>query len=201
MNELVKQSFLTNKLKRINFGPYMCLADAQLRIISIFDDLHFDRADLDMMSPAMRSYVITRLAPLGFIQTSGNILRHEATGVRCLIPKFSGLGASPFDIIRYTPRNEMDFYILTPTQTACQYVDNYPLAIAVERIKILIYCQPVNLYKIFDYLEHKPSHELFADAIAHLSLTQSEAVNSEAFKLLMDIRNTLLSGHCFCCVK
>jgi hypothetical protein len=76
----------------------------------------------------------------------------------------------------------MDFYILTPTQTACQYVDNYPFATAVERVRILISRQPVNLYKISDYLEYKPSHQRFADAIAHLSLIQSEAVDSEPLK-------------------
>lgn len=182
MNELFKQPLLTNDPEGMNFGPYMCVADGWLRIISVFDDLRFDRADLDMISPAMRSHVIARLTPLGFIQTSGNVLRHEATGVRCLIPKFSGLGASPFDITRYTPRSEMDFYILTPTQTACQYVDNYPFATAVERVKILTSRQPVNLYKILDYLEHKPSHQQFSDAIAYLSSTQSEAVDSEPLK-------------------
>jgi hypothetical protein len=182
MNEFFKQPPLTNDPEGLNFGPYMCVADARLRIISIFDELRFDRADLDMMSPAMRNHVITRLIPLGFIQTSGNVLRHETTGVRCLIPKFSGLGASPFDITRYTPRGELDFYILTPTQTACLYVDNYPFAMAVERIKTLISRQPVNLYKIFDYLEHKPSHQQFANAIKHLSFTQSKAVNSEPLK-------------------
>mgnify|MGYP006108029259 CR=1 FL=1 len=182
MNELFEQLPLTNDLQGVNFGPYMWLADARLRIISIFDDLRFDRADLDMMSPAMCIHVIRRLAPLGFIQTSGNILRNEATGVRCLTPKFIGLEASPFDITRYHPRSEMDFYILTPTQTACQYVDNYPFATAVERVRILISRQPVNLYKISDYLEYKPSHQRFADAIAHLSLIQSEAVDSEPLK-------------------
>ena len=182
MNEPVKQAPLKEGPEALNLGPYMCVADARLRIISIFDDLRYDRADLDMMSPAMRGHAVTRLAPLGFKQVSGNVLRHTTTGVRCLIPKFHALGASPFDITRYTPRDEHDFYILTPTQTACQYVDFYPHADAVTRVKALITRQPINLYKLLDYLERKSNHQEFANAIGHLRLIQREAITSEPLK-------------------
>jgi len=89
------------------------------------------------------------------------------------------LGASPFDITRYTPRGEHDFYILTPTQTACQYVDFYSHAEAVERVKALIIRQPINLYKLLDYLEPKTAHQAFANAIGHLRFVQREAITSE----------------------
>ena len=160
----------------------MCIADEKLRLISVFDDLKYDRSDLDMMSPAMRGHVIKQLKLIGLKQISGNVLLHADTDIRCLIPKFHALGASPFDITRYTPRGENDFYILTPTQTACQYVDHYSLEEAVDRIKALITLQPINLYKILDYLEHKPKHQEFARAIGHLRLIQREAVASEPLK-------------------
>ena len=57
----------------VNFGHYMTLADDTLNLISIFDDLKYDRADADMMSPAMRRHGIQNLAKLGFRQTSGTI--------------------------------------------------------------------------------------------------------------------------------
>ena len=182
MNEIVDRIPLRDNPELLNFGPYMCIADEKLRLISVFDDLKYDRSDLDMMSPAMRGHVIKQLKLIGLKQISGNVLLHADTDIRCLIPKFHALGASPFDITRYTPRGENDFYILTPTQTACQFVDHYSLEEAVDRIKALITLQPINLYKILDYLEHKPKHEEFARAIGHLRLIQREAVASEPLK-------------------
>ena len=117
-----------------------------------------------------------------FKQVSGTVLKHHASGVCCFIPKVYALGASPFDITRYTPRGEHDFYILTPTQTACQYVDFYSHAEAVERVKALIIRQPINLYKLLDYLERKSKHQEFANAIGHLRFVQREAVTSEPLK-------------------
>ena len=133
MNEIVERSPLINNPEVLNFGPYMFIADETLRLISVFDDLKYDRADLDMMSPAMRGHVIKQLNPIGFKQVSGNVLLHAETDVRCLIPKFHALGSSPFDITRYIHRGKNDFYVLTPTQTACQYIDHYSLEEAVER--------------------------------------------------------------------
>ena len=182
MNEIVERSPLINNPEVLNFGPYMFIADETLRLISVFDDLKYDRADLDMMSPAMRGHVIKQLNPIGFKQVSGNVLLHAETDVRCLIPKFHALGASPFDITRYIHRGKNDFYVLTPTQTACQYVDHYSLEEAVERVKALIMRQPINLYKMLDYLEHKPKHQEFSRAIGHLRLMQREAVESEPLK-------------------
>ena len=92
------------------------------------------------------------------------------------------MGASPFDITRYTPRGEHNFYILTPTQTAYQYADFYSHAEAVERVKALIIRQPINLYKLLDYLERKSKHQEFANAIGHLRFVQREAVTSEPLK-------------------
>ena len=182
MDALIEKFPFTENPEALNLGPYMCVADSQLRLISIFDDLKYDRADIDMISPAMRNYAVTKLGHFGFKQTSGNVLQHEGTSIRCLIPKFHALGASPFDITRYTKRGNHDFFILTPTQTACQYIDFYALSEAVDRIKGLIIRQPINLYKILDYLERKPLHTEFASAIGHLRLIQREAVASEPLK-------------------
>ena len=182
MNEQINQSPLSDDPETLYLGPYMCVDDAKLRLISIFDDLRYDRSDVDIVSLAMRNHSNLRLGSLGFRQISGNVLQHEASGIKCLIPKFRALGASPFDTTRYTPRGEHDYYILTPTQTACQYVDGYPLEQAVERVTGLITRQPINLYKLLDYLERKSKHQEFAKAIGHLRLVQREAVISEPLK-------------------
>ena len=110
----------------VSFGHYMTLADERLQLFSVFDDLYYDRADADMLSPAMRKHAIEKLKKIGFKQISGNVLEDRGADRRCLMPKSHALGASPFDITRYTPRRAQDFYILTPTQTACQFIDHYP---------------------------------------------------------------------------
>ncbi|MEY8843303.1 hypothetical protein AB9K41_30075, partial [Cribrihabitans sp. XS_ASV171] len=162
-----------------DLGPYLYLADPELRLLSVFDDLRYDRADADMLSGPMRRHAVAQLAPLGFRQTSGTVLEQAGTGTRAIMPKWHALGASPFDIARYTPRRAGDWYILTPTQTACQIIDAYPTREAVERIKELVTRQPVNLLKIADHLERKPAHEAFHAAIGHLKFVQREAVESD----------------------
>ena len=172
---------LMSQMAVLDRDPYLSLADTDLNLISVFDDLKFDRADADMMSPAMRMYAIKKLSLLGFKQTSGTVLVHPAD-VRVLIPKFHALGASPFDITRYTEKRSRDFYLLTPTQTACRFIDTYPKDEAVDRIKTLIAKHPINLYRLLDYLERKPAHEAFKDAIGHLKYVQRTAVTSEPLK-------------------
>ena len=168
-------------LRGPDFGPHMCLADEKLRLISIFDDLSYDRSDLDILSPSMRNHAVSKLIPLGFNQISGTILEHPASGDRCLIPKFHALGSSPFHITLYTPKNENDFYILTPTQTACQIIDRYSHKIAFEKIEALIKKQPINVRKISDHLERKKNstHRLFFPAMGKLLTIQREAVKTE----------------------
>ncbi|MEO0774430.1 MAG: hypothetical protein AAFZ04_14770, partial [Pseudomonadota bacterium] len=130
----------------------------------------------------MRNHAIDQLGRIGFRQISGNVLEDRAADRRCLMPKSHALGASPFDITRYTPRRAQDFYLLTPTQTACQIIDHYDHEEAVERIVNLIRVQPINLFRLMDYLEHTDSHREFLKAIKFLQKTQKEAVKSEPLK-------------------
>ncbi|MEM6548009.1 MAG: hypothetical protein AAF713_09730 [Pseudomonadota bacterium] len=170
------------QLRSIDMGPYLYFVPSSLGILSVFDDLKYDRADADMLSPAMRQHAIKTLGRLGFRQKSGTVLEHRGSATRCLIPKFHALGASPFDITRYTARGERDFYLLTPTQTACAFVDTSPLDEAVAQIGALVARQPINLYRLMDYLERKPAHKDFMKAIGHLKYLQRMAVESEPLR-------------------
>ncbi|MEM8879433.1 MAG: hypothetical protein AAGC82_02440 [Pseudomonadota bacterium] len=170
---------LNAAIPALSRDPYLTLADQSLGLISVFDDLKYDRADADMMTPPMRLHAFKRLKPFGFAQVSGAVLRHDPSGISVFLPKSHALGASPFDITRYTPKGPDDFYLLTPTQTACQFIDAYPLEDAVERIKELITTQPINLYRLLDYLDKSPRHRAFETAIGHLKFVQREAVASE----------------------
>lgn len=170
---------VVSDLSRAQFGPYFLLADAELRLLSVFDDLRYDRADADMLSPSMRGHAIKKLAECGFRQTAGTVLTHRDTGLRVLIPKPRILTSSPFDIAQNTPRRSGDFYLLTPTQTACQIIDSYTHDAAVQKIKELVATQPINLYRLMDYLERKPKHAAFLEAIGHLKYVQRIAVEAE----------------------
>ena len=41
----------------VNYGHYMTLADADLRLFSVYDALRYDRADADMLSPSASGFV------------------------------------------------------------------------------------------------------------------------------------------------
>ncbi len=167
------------QMRAFSAEPYFQIADERLGLLSVFDDLKYDRADVDMISPAMRKHVIGKLGPLGFRQTSGTVLEHAEADMRVHIPKFHALGASPFDIARYTEKRPQDYCLLTPTQVACQYVDHLELDEAVQRIEALIAKHPINLLKLADYLEGTPKHRAFREVLGHIKLKQRIAVESE----------------------
>ncbi|MEM6355803.1 MAG: hypothetical protein AAF844_08980 [Pseudomonadota bacterium] len=170
---------VTQTLESLDRDVYLHLVTTDLRVLSVFDDTTYDRADADMLSPAMRQHAIAKLRRLGFRQKTGTLLVHDESDIRFMIPKFHALGASPFDIARYVELGPQDFLILTPTQTACQFIDNYPLDEAVAAVKALIDTQPINIYRLMDYLEKKPTHQDFLKAIGHLKYVQRMAVTSE----------------------
>lgn len=165
-------------LDGLSEDPYLMLADPDWRLVSVFDDLRYDRADMDMMTGPMRAYATRRLQPLGFRQATGSILENPALDVRMHIPRFRALGASPFDAVRDTPRRAQDYYLLTPTQTAAQIILHYPVEAAVERIKALVARQPVNLLRLSDYLEQRRDPQGILPAIGHLNYVQRTAVES-----------------------
>ncbi|MEM7461680.1 MAG: hypothetical protein AAF362_03270 [Pseudomonadota bacterium] len=167
---------------RPDLGPYMLLADDRLKIFAVFDDLTYDRADADILSPAMRRHAVTKLNRFGFKQTSGTVLRHAVADICCHIPKAQVLGASPFDIIRYARKRRQDYYILTPTQAACQLIDNYDFENALKKIVELVQQQPINLYRLSDYMESKQHHQDFRPALAQIKSAQHSAVTSEPLR-------------------
>jgi len=166
----------------LNLDPYLCVADSRQRLISVFDDIRYDRADLDMLSGPMRARVLQRLKPMGFKQISGGVIENRADDIRMLLPKFRALGASPFHATDDTPRRAQDYFVLTPTQTACHIINAYGTEAAVDLIKTLIVKQPINLLRIADFLDGTAAHSSFAKAIGHLKLVQREAIESEPLR-------------------
>ncbi len=168
-------------LGALNDDPFL-FVDQKLNLISVFDDLKYDRSDLDTLSAPMRRRVVARLDPLGFRQMSGGLIENPKANIRVLLPKFRALGASPFDVVRDTPRRAQDFYVLTPTQTACQWIDAFSTDDAVEAIKTLVVKHPVNLLRIVDFLERTERHQAFLRAVGHLKYVQRLAVSEEPLR-------------------
>lgn len=162
--------------------PYLCLADRGLRLVSVFDDLRYDRADMDMLNGPMRRRLVAALAPLGVRQGRGSRLDCPVTGLRLHMPKFRALGASPFDALRDTVRAPTDYAVLTPTQAACAIIDARSTDEAVTRLERLVRRHPVNLLRIFDFLDGSPAHEAFRPAIGHLVPIQRGAVRTAPLK-------------------
>lgn len=179
---------LSSRLSRFSPGPYFCLADPELRTFSVFDDLKYDRSDLDMVSGPMRRHAVAKLEPLGFKQVTGSILENRDEDVQVLLPKFRALGASPFDATRDSIRRAQDYFLLTPTQAACLIINTYPTETAVEKIKTLIVKHPINLLRILDFLERNDVHQAFKNAIGHLRYVQRRAVESEPLRGMRALR-------------
>ncbi|SNS98665.1 hypothetical protein [Tropicimonas sediminicola] len=173
---------LASRMRALDRDPYLSIADPDLRLISVFDDLKYDRADLDMLTGPMRRRAVRGLEPLGFRQVSGAVIENRSADVRVVMPKQHSLGASPFDAARYLSRRSRDYVLLTPTQVACQFIDSYPVEDAVERIRVLVAKHPINLLKIADHLEHNDRHATFRPAIGHLKFVQREAVEAEPLR-------------------
>lgn len=173
---------VTAQLSALNSDVYLAVMQAPLNLVSVFDDLKYDRSDLDAVSAPMRRRVVSKLAPMGFRQISGGVLENAEADMRMYFPKFRALGAGPFDTTRDTPRRKQDFYVLTPTQTACQLIQHHSTDDAVAAIEVLIARQPVNLLRIMDFLEKSDAHKAFAGAIGHLEAVQREAVASEPLR-------------------
>ncbi|MEO1316229.1 MAG: hypothetical protein AAFW01_06505, partial [Pseudomonadota bacterium] len=67
---------VTQTLESLDRDVYLHLVTTDLRILSVFDDTTYDRADADMLSPAMRQHAIAKLRRLGFRQKTGTLLVH-----------------------------------------------------------------------------------------------------------------------------
>lgn len=166
----------------LNSDPYLMVADTGLRLITVFDDLRYDRADMDLLSAPMRRRALERLVPLGFVQRSGLVIESRAEDIRIHMPKFRALGASPYDALRETSQRPQDYALLTPTQAAAQIINTYPIEETVELLKALVVRHPVNLLRLGDFLEPNPNHQTFKKALGHLLYVQREAVSQEPLK-------------------
>ncbi len=148
----------------------------ELNVLSVFDDIKYDRSDIDILSPAMRHYAAKFLKNQGFRQKSGQCFISRDCEEKLWMPKPSVLGASPFDITRYIKRDVSDAIILTPTQTAAFLFDRLELKDAVSEIAVLIEQQPINLLKLRDHIPRYGDRERYTQAFPYLRFCQRKAI-------------------------
>lgn len=177
-----QQDRAAETLAVLNADPYLMVVDIELRLLSVFDDLRYDRADLDMLSPPMRRRALEKLAPLGYVQRSGSMFENRAEDIRIHMPKFRALGASPFDALRETVRRPQDYALVTPTQAAAKLIASHPIETAKERIAALVQKHPVNLLRLFDFQEPGPSQAPVRAMLGELVTLQRAAVAQEPLK-------------------
>lgn len=154
----------------------------EIHAVSVFDDVHYDRADVDMLTPAMRKYVTTCLTDFGCKLKSGTNIIHKNLGITFILPKPSVLGASPFDITKHFPRNEGDIYIFTPTQAAAYLFDHIELETAVKCMSEMIKEQPINLLKLEDTIGKQSKRESYLQAMGHLTYCQRHVVEQPGMR-------------------
>lgn len=155
---------------------------SEINAISVFDDVKYDRADVDMLTPAMRKYIANYLVHRGCQLKSGTAIIHKDLDLTFILPKPSVLGASPFDITHHFPRNESDIYILTPTQSAAYLFDHIELDSAVESISKMIKKQPVNLLKLEDAIGTQVKRQAYLQAMGYLTYCQRQALEQPNMK-------------------
>ncbi|WP_086933946.1 hypothetical protein [Agarilytica rhodophyticola] len=174
-------------IESLNLDSYI-IVDWGVKAISVFDDLHYDRSDLDVMAPGMRRYVKNKLESIGFAQISGCRFKNEVYDIVCEMPKLNVKGASPFDATNYIKKREYDLFIMTPTQLAAHYIDSLEHAEAVEKIMNLVHKHPVNLFKIMDFVEDKVAHQNFLSVIHHIINEQKKAIKTEPLCRLKSLK-------------
>lgn len=153
-----------------------------IRVISVFDDIKYDRSDIDILSPAMRKFAVNIFKEFDCQQSRGTRIDTPTKGLRIWLPKPSVLGASPFDITHHHTREKQDIYLLTPTQTAAYWFDHEPLQQAVDNIAEMVKQQPINLLKLSDMLHNKPERQDILQAFGYLRYCQRIAIEQPSMR-------------------
>jgi hypothetical protein len=179
--ETIHLAFQQQLITAIGKDDYL-LWHESIRVISVFDDVKYDRSDIDILGPGMRRYVTKFLTGLGCKTRSGSCIVHRHSELNFLLPKPSVLASSPFDITRYQSRERKDIYILTPTQTAAYLFQHMDFDLAIIAIFEMIKTQPVNLLKLQDTLQHHRERQYYAPVLRYLLACQNQGVKQEQMK-------------------
>jgi hypothetical protein len=175
------QKFHRDLVEIIGGDEYLLWRDS-IRVLSVFDDVRYDRSDIDLLGPGMRRYVSQVLTGLECKAKSGKCIEHSDADIKCWLPKPSVLAASPFDITRYQPREANDIYILTPTQTAAYFFQQLDFDLAIMAIGDMIESQPVNILKLLDTLNSRRERSYYAPVLRYLLDCQKQVVSQPGFK-------------------
>lgn len=168
--------------------PYLLVHNQPDLLISVFDDLRYDRADVDMLSPGMRKYLSGKLAAIGFRQISGNRFVYPEDDICCVIPKNHALGMSPYDATRYTTKRSKDYFVVTPTQTAARFIADMRDEKLVAQLSGLIRHQPINIERLVDFAKQETRYQHFLAVAPHIRFLQRTAVAASPLSSMRALR-------------
>lgn len=153
-----------------------------LNMLSIFDDTHYDRSDIDILNSAQRDFLFKKLKDFNYSWKSGRVLHSSSCPVIFTFPKISVLGASPLDALKYEKSSDKNIVVVTPTQFCAQCIKELDEFRGLSVIKELIEKHPVNLLKLRDHLSYTEFHEKYQRMLPELIAHQKNAISSGKLK-------------------
>lgn len=153
-----------------------------LHIVSVFDDTHYDRSDIDILNSAQRKFLLKQLKKYDYAWKSGRVLHSTKCSVLFTFPKMSVLGASPLDALKYEKSSDKNIVVVTPTQFCAQCIKELDEINGPLVIKELIEKHPVNLLKLRDHLSYTEFHEKYQRMLPELIAHQKKAISSGKLK-------------------
>ncbi len=162
-------------IEKLKNDKYLFFLESPHNLVCVFEHIHYDRSDADLLSKDQRKYLLDKLSDLGFSHKTGRVLSSESHDAEFIFPKQNILGAFIGDFIKHEKRKDSDFFVLTPTQMGI-YIINTIESETLEVLKSLIAKQPINLKKIFDHTHNDSSKEFVRTHFKELETFQKDII-------------------------
>lgn len=174
------ETYRIETARHLNRGGVSAAPLSRLPILSIFDDEEYENYDLDAIPPTQRLRLIKILEGAGFRHASGRVLKAPDGGAQLEFPKPSGLGSDPSrpaaDLVARGDR----VVLVTPTQAILLHLHRWSEAdeaSVVEELASLVWEQPANLDKIYDWARAAQCEKPFLRMRPQLETAQAEGVS------------------------
>ena len=149
-------------------------------IFTVFDDIHYNDNDYEMLSPPQRNQVIETLKANDHVQDTGKTLKDNSTGRIVRLVQTASQGVSPLHEFE-KHYNQTDVFVTTPGTYFLFLIKQLFMKqndeTLLKELEDLITTHPVNLIQLLYHSKKDDFHLLFHDKIDHFKALQNEAVN------------------------
>ncbi len=150
-------------------------------IITVFDDIHYDGNDYEMLSPPQRKLVIETLKNHDHIHETGKTLKDQVSGRIVRLVQTASQGNSPLHEFE-KEYNLEDLFVTTPGTYFLflmrQFFTKQNDEELLKELESLITRHPVNLVQLFYHSKKDEFHLLFQDKLDHFKTLQTNAAES-----------------------